>query len=160
VAPSELTVVEATYRHALDLAFHLFEGERDELEAHFGGAPLDAVLRGLTLSAESYAVLDGSCVVAMFGVVPDPKPTLLGGQVGALWFLTAEAFLRVARQTLRLARRVLPALLERYTALAVFIDARYVASLRLARFLGFALRPAVPFGAAGLPFHCAVLERS
>lgn len=159
---TELIITEATVLHALELERTLRQGELTELQAQGFASPAQALALGLRDSAESYSVLYDGKVVGMFGVALERHgSTMLGGvDVGSLWFLTGDGFERAAWRGLRLARRILAALLERYAELRVLIDARYDAAFRWARRLGFEVLEGMPFGPDDCLFHLAVLRRS
>lgn len=156
---TDLVIVPATFTHVGELAPRLRAGELVELEAQGFESPLVALGEGL-INSESYSVLYRGAVVAMFGVALERGSTLLGGTVGALWFLTGQGFERAAWRGLKLARQVLAALLEHYAELRVLIDGRYEAAFRWARRLGFEVREGMPFGPDDCLFHLAVLRRN
>lgn len=160
--PPDAVIVPATAEHAAALALELRSGELAELEAQGFESPLDALRAGLRMSDECCSALYRGRVVAMFGIGRDasgPTSTLGGDWVGSLWFLTGEGFPLAARHFMKPARALVALMLERHLVLATVIDARYDAALRWARWLGFEILAARPYGPAGLPFHPALLRR-
>jgi hypothetical protein len=75
-----------------------------------------------------------------------------------MWFITGQKFIERPRAFARPARAVMAQLLERYPILVNYIDARYEAAVRWAKWLGFRVGEPVPYGPAGMPFHPARLE--
>jgi hypothetical protein len=159
---SELQVVPARLEHAMQFAPMLRAGELDELVAQGFPSAEQALVDGICDSDEACTVFDGDKLVAMFGVAPDrtAQVTVVGGRrVGVVWFLTGEGFQRSVRRGLRVARRAVAAMLGLYPVLITVIDARYLGAVRWARWLGFTIGIAVPWGPLGMPFHPAVIRR-
>ena|SRR3990167_8870523 len=128
-----------------------------ELEA-CGLTPLRALERSVKASEKAFTVLFDGVAVAMFGVRPIEDDTVLGRVArGEVWFLTGEGFERRPLSALKLARRVIRQLLERYDVLLNFIDGRYTQALRFAAALGATFHSPVMIG--GQPFVPFTIRR-
>lgn len=157
---SALDFEPATSAHCAALAPLLRPEDVAEAEAMMDSyaGPLDCLTRSVAMSKASWAAVAGSRVVAMFGVVPF-ETQALEPPSALIWFVTGNGFPAHALSFSKAVRRlILPALLEQYGALSNFVDARYEAAVRFARWLGFTVGEAVPFGPRGLLFHPARLE--
>lgn len=150
-----LEITRATENHAKALAPMMRPEDVAEVLASGGYTPESALADALGMSSESFAVMLGAEVAALFGVAP---VALLGG-VGAVWMLTSRIVDECPVAFLRACRRELPRLLQRWPVLVNAIDARYSRALRWAAWAGFEVGDPVPFGTAGLPFHPIILRR-
>lgn len=152
---AEATIVPGKLLHCMRLGDSLRAEDRAELEALGRPDPHYALVECLQASDVVFAAVVEGEVAAMFGCSPVTEaPT----GVGCVWFLTGSAFAAHPRAFVRIARSVMKQLLERYPVLVNFIDARYSAAVRWAKWLGFDVKAPVPYGPAGMLFHPARLE--
>lgn len=127
------------------------EADRQEVIAMHGPVTMeDAVARAVLLSdlCWTWAAPDHE-PIAIFGVAP---VSLLEG-VGAPWLLGTPRVLDYPGVLVREGRSYVQRMLAAHPHLENFVDARNVRSVRWLERLGFKLHPAMPMGAAGLPFH-------
>lgn len=135
----------------MHIAAGLREADRQELIAARG--PLvhfpDALARAVLLSSHTWVAEDDEGPIAIFGVAP---VSLLDG-VGSPWFLSTERAYDHPRALVSGGRHYLSRMRAHYPELFNYVDARNERSIRWLGRLGFTLRPAVPYGNLGLPFH-------
>jgi len=129
--------------------------ERAELTAA-ALEPLEAVLQSMRKSDASWAAIVAGEVGAMFGV---GQLAGTSERVGQVWFLTATPFIKHPRAYMAVAREAVSSMLELYPVLFNIIDSRYAAAVRWAKWIGFDVGAAQPFGPAGVPFVPARLRR-
>ena len=156
MAAPDIQLHVATEAHARALAARMRPADAAEVSSSLGVGALEAVLASMAVSEVTWAAIFDGEVAGLFGVarLQDAPGTLLGGpDVGVVWLLTSSAVDGNRRAFLRYSRAILSALLQRYPILVNAIDARHVAALRWARWLGFTVSAAVPYGVEGLPFH-------
>lgn len=151
----------ATEAHARALAPLMRPEDAAEVKASGGYEPLAALLDAVSMSERPLALLFDGEVAAIWGVVPLPAPTFLGeSRTAVVWLLTGAAVERHPLAFLKLCRPALRMLLDRYPTLINAIDERYTVAVRWAKWLGFDVWPALPFGVDGLPFHFITISRS
>lgn len=155
MGPDDLQVIPVTPEHVAELAAHMRPGDAAEVLASGGYSPLDAIEASIRVSQASMAVVMDGQLAAIFGVfdLPGQKDCALA------WCLTSTV---VDRKKMRFAiasQALLQYLFTRYTHIVNAIDARYEKALRWARWLGADVRPAIPFGLHGEPFHPVVFRR-
>lgn len=141
----ELSFESATELHAIALAPDLRPEDLAEVLACGRHGALDALVYSVQLSTACWAAVADGEVAAMFGLCPGDE----------VWFLTGHGFRRHRRAFIRAAPFVLAELLARSGRLGNWIDARYSAAVRWAKWLGFEVAPAVPYGPTGALFHPA-----
>lgn len=150
---SGLSFIPATLEHARELAGTLRPEDAAEVLA-CGYSPLEGLERSVRMSSRAWAIVAGGEVAALFGVFG-----YSGEDAGCIWFLTGQVFLKNWRAVARVAPAVMRELLEGCGCLDNVIDARYSAAVRWARWLGFQVGTAVPYGPEGRLFHPAVITR-
>jgi hypothetical protein len=156
---ADAAIVEATYADAAALAASLRPEDAAELAAIGETDMTLAINRCMDASTVSFAaVLDGQ-VGAMFGCGPVRSALGSPDGLGWVWFITGKTFAQKPRPFARPARAVMAQLLERFPILVNYIDARYEAAVRWAKWLGFDVGAPVPYGPAGMLFHPARLEK-
>lgn len=157
----EVRILPATPEHVEELARAMRKEDAAEVLASGGFSPRQALEVSLAHSTSAWTVFFGPEVAAMWGVCPGPGgSSLLGGsEIGIAWALTGTAVDRSKRSFLRVSKVALAALLHDYAALVNYVDARYTAALRWARWLGFEVCPAVQFGHGALLFHPIIYRR-
>lgn len=157
---AKVELVPATEAHARELAQRMRKEDREEILASGGFTPLGALLDALRHSELAGTALYAGEVAAMYGCVPTPTGTLLGGRVGVAWLLTGEAVNRHPRVFLRQCRQAISEMLEHYDIIVNAIDARYTKALRWAKWLGFEVCAPEPFGLGGMPFQRIIIRRA
>ena len=148
-------IVPATSSLAERLAPKLRRADADEVCASHGWTPLQALLRSLELTPAPKCLLFDGEPVAMWGV----EPVNEAAGMGVAWLLGSDDLTRWPLTFWRVCKDELAALRVEWPVLVNWIDARYEASLRWARHLGFKVDPPKPFGPAGALFCCAALVR-
>lgn len=133
----------------LDLALRLRQEHVDEVLASGGYNPREAIEKCMGAPGERSCLVDArGRVEAIFGAAPTAVPG-----VAIVWLLSSKD-VHVYRQALvETAPRVIDYFLEEFTMLTNFVDARFEASLRWAKAMGFRVDPPRPFGPLGMPFH-------
>lgn len=132
------------------IAANLRKADHDEITALRGPTDMKGALaQCILLSSHYWVAADGAEPVFVFGVTP---VSLLDG-MGAPWLLGTEKTFNYPRILVKEGRRYIAEMLELYSTLANFVDARNVKSIRWLARLGFKIYTAEPFGHAGLPFH-------
>lgn len=154
----DATIQDATLRHAMQLGDNLRPEDRAELEAIGATDPHRALVNYLKGSGVAFAAVLNGEVGAMFGTAPVDSALSAPEGLAAVWMLTGRKFAEKPRAFIRPARGMLQLLLERHHILVNYIDARYEAAVRWAKWLGFVVGSPVPYGPAGMPFHLARLE--
>lgn len=94
-------------------------------------------------------LMDGK-LACVFGLAP--LDGLLGRR-GAPWMLGTHELDRHPGVLMRRCRGYVTGMLTHYPHLLNFVDARNARSIRWLKRLGFTIHPAIPYGAAQLPFH-------
>ena len=127
-------VVPAIPMHAEDLAPRLRAADRDEVRAAFN-RPADEILRiGFTNAKRCWAVLDGRCAIAMFGVGRRPEP-----RVGTVWLLASDDLDRFRPQLRREGPYWVEVLMAGHDVLTNAVAAENRVAVRWLRWLGFEL---------------------
>lgn len=133
------------------LVEHLREADRDEVRASHG-AQVDlvrVVRQSVELSSHVFAAERDGRLIALWGFVP---LSLLTG-VGVPWALGTDEMFRIGPSLTRLAKASLRLMAPVYPTLRNYVDARNTRSVAWLERIGFEIGEAVPYGAAGLPFH-------
>lgn len=149
----ELLFIRATEAHADELAMTLRPEDTAEVLACGFKDAHDALRLSLQRSDAAWAATVDGAVAALFGVTSHSESRTV------VWFLTGSVFLANARLFVKHAKAAIRILLEPYSSLENYVDARYSAAVRWARWLGFELAEAHPYGPAGQLFHLATLRR-
>lgn len=153
----EIVFVPATIDHAEALAPVMRSADVAEVLALGFPDSREAVVSSLGASDVAGAMLFDGEVAALFGVATVPGTN---GAVGEVWLLTGDSVTRHPRGLLRWSREVLRVLLESYGCLINLIDARYLAALRWAKWLGFEVGEPRPHGPFDLPFCPITIRRT
>ena len=136
-----ITVLPALLEHADDLASRMRSEDTAECQA-IGLTPLASLRYSLRISDVAYAAYADGELMALYGLAP---LTVLG-DIACPWLLTAKGAVRHKRAFLNENQTFLRFALQRYPVLVTRIDARYVAALRWAQWLGFTLGAPEPAG--------------
>jgi hypothetical protein len=147
---ARLTFREPTPHDADVLLRLLRQCDRNEAAAAVGAERVEWALRH-TLSSSllvRVAECDGQ-LVAAFGVAA--VSTLNG--IGCPWMVGTDLLDTLPRAVMTQTRAYIPRMLALFPHLTNHVDARNTRSIRLLRWLGFAILPAAPYGVVGLPFH-------
>lgn len=135
-----IEIVPASIEHAMYLALNLRDEDRAEITL-FGIEPVPALIQSIRGSVEAWAALENGVPVAVWGVA---AWTLIGG-VGCPWLLTGRGVERHRKFFLNENRRWLKHVLTIFPRLETLVDARYARAIRWLQWLGFTVRPGVPF---------------
>ncbi|MFO0759483.1 MAG: hypothetical protein U0359_23530 [Byssovorax sp.] len=138
------------------LAPRLRPADRREISAALGMEPRMVLRRGVQASNPCYAVVEGTIVFALFGVVPYARDP----EIGSVWLLASERLAAHPAFVVRSSKVWIGRLHEHYRVLTNYVDARNEVHLRWLRFCGFTfVRRIERFGALGLPFYEVVHVR-
>lgn len=146
---ADILIRPATLDDVADLAPRLREADRDEVWDSHRSTPEEALGRSLRLSTHAWAGLADGRLVCMWGVCP----ASMLDRIGVPWLLGSDEIETHQIAFLRRNRPMIAEMMETYTVLTNWVDARNTMSMRWLRWMGFTLFPAHPFGVAGLPFH-------
>lgn len=141
-------IARATEAHARDLAENMREADVAEAVASGFSSPLEAVLKPLTASRDTWVGLADGKVLCMFGT----QPLTIVSSRACVWMLTTHEVPKHFRVFLRVGREIVRRELIRYTELWNMVDARHATAIRWLTWMGAEIFPAIPFG-PGLPFH-------
>lgn len=153
---AETSILPALREHAEELALNLRPEDLEEISLSGFGDPLEAILSSIEVSALAYALLIDDEVVAIAGVAPRRTDH----SVGVVWCLKGLGIHRHPLTFVRLCRPAIAHFLGHYPTLTNIVDAKYSAALRWARWMGFTVDEARPFGPAGRPHHRIHIRRS
>lgn len=131
----------------------LLEDIRDEDKAEAAAMDtfdLKSLLRdNIKRSVECWTCLVDEGVVAIFGVI---RLTLLSDSV-CPWMATTNLVYKHKKAFLKCTKLGVEFWANKYKNLESFIDARYDKALRWAKWVGFTIHPAKPYGPYGNLFH-------
>lgn len=140
--------------HVQELAETMRSEEVQEVFAGYGASPEQALRACLANAEEAVTVLSDGVVLAILGV----SPMSLLSRIASPWMLTSEASREHARVYIKYTKQYINRWAEQYH-LINFIDARYEASVRWAKWAGFTVHPPEPFGHLDMPFHKIEIRR-
>lgn len=151
-----VTVVPATFDHALQVAENMREGDRMEVWASSKSSPWEATTQSLRASTVAWAGLYDGRAVCVFGVAP---LNLVAG-IGSPWLLGTDELATRKAAFLRRCRPYVGRMLRVYPTLVNHVDDRNEASKEWLRWLGFTLGEPEPHGPFKMPFRPFKLEVS
>lgn len=151
----EYQIVPATREHALALAPEVRQADADEVWAAEHKTPEQALLHGVADSSDPRAGLVNGRVVCVFGV----GQLTLASDWGIPWMLASAEVEQHARAFLRMNIAYVREIRSQYRMLLNYVDARNIMAVRWLRWLGFRVKPAVPYGIDELPFHLFDMRR-
>lgn len=130
-----------------EIAQQMRQADRDEVAAHSGSTPYDAVTRGMSLSEIRCTIVRawGHKPVGVFGVTED----------GTIWCLGTDDLTRkpLVYQFMKECRRYVDLLHASYPLLHNVIDARNTVHIKWLRWMGFQFIRRIPhFGVENKPF--------
>jgi hypothetical protein len=128
-----------------------------EVLAARGHSPIEALGDALWQSTQAFTLVAGDKVLCMTGLIP---LHLHNVQAANAWLLTGDAVESHKVAFLRASRFAITLYLEEYPVLVNYIDARYSRALAWAKWLGFDVCEARPYGIDGEPFHEISLRRT
>jgi hypothetical protein len=141
--------------HVQALSNTMRSEEVAEVYAAMGASPEQALHTCLSNAEEAVTVLDDGAVLAMVGV----SPISYLGCIASPWMLTSETSRTHARDYIRYTKDFVNRWSTKYH-LVNYIDARYEASIRWAKWAGFTVHPPQPHGYLRLPFHMIEIRRN
>jgi hypothetical protein len=148
-------VVLATPDLARQMAPRLREADRLEVLSAAGMTPEAALLHSLSVTPSPRALILGGSPCAMWGV----QPIHQAADIGVVWMLGTPELVENPLWFWRMCKAEVARLSSEWVVLLNWIDARYDASLRWARRLGFRLDDPRPYGPRGDLFCCAAIVR-
>jgi hypothetical protein len=138
------------------LLANLRQADYDEVLASAGNVER-TVLESPGHSVWSLAFLVNGELACVIGLAP--LDGLLGRRA-APWMMGTDVLDRHPGALMKVCPRYIAGMLSTYPHLLNFVDARNTRSVRWLKRLGFTLFPAVPYGAAQLPFHLFEMKAS
>ena len=150
-----IEIVPATLDHAADLAPRLRALDLAEIEAASGRPVTEVLARSVERAMWSEALMVDGKVEALGGL--GTLSVMFGP--GVPWLIGSDRLTERKRWFLAQSRRQVGRMLASYGVLVNYVDARNASALLFLRWLGFALEPAAPWGAKGLPFHRFTMVR-
>ena len=145
----KIEIVPATAEHARLLAPNLRQSDKEEVMASCGNEPLEALLRSVELSQVCWTALLDDRPEIMWGAAPYP----LDDSWGIVWLLSSDRMYEVPGRFLEESDNYVNKMLETFSTLFNYVDARNTKSRMWLKRLGFEEMPRVEsYGHAGLPF--------
>lgn len=136
------------------VAQHLREEDKLEVTS-LGYTPWEAVVLSSRGSDVSYTALLDDTPIMVFGV---NLPT--AGDVGEIWALGTPLCRKVAMSMIHRTKEILKVFLDICPAMENWCDARYSASLRWLRLIGFEVGEPEPYGINGEEFcHISIRRK-
>lgn len=147
-------IVPATLAHAERIAPRL--RLEDVLEIRRAGliSPLQVVKGSLEMSLDAWVWLVDGEPAAIFGVAGNTID-----REAMIWLLTSDLVTQHKKTFWKLSRDIVRLMSEAHPNLGGYCDARYAASVRWLRRLGFTLTGPEPYGSIGMPFYRFTMER-
>ena len=146
----EIRAFEA--RDLARFAYTLRDMDAAEVFLSHGGNAFDVLRTSSAASSRCFVAEVRSTPLAAFGVAP------VAPGIGSVWLLGTVAVERFWVGFLRSCRDVLPRLVAGFSYVENHVWAEYRKALAWARWLGFTVEPAEPWGVAGAPFHRIWME--
>lgn len=146
---AEVRIVESLPEHIPAIVEAIRTEDLAECEAAGAPSVADALHRGIRESTLCWTSLVDGEPATIGGV---SAVTLLG-DIGIPWMLATTRIDRVPRQVLVEGRRHVGYMLERYSQLSNWVDARNQRAVRWLARLGFRIHEPQPYGPYGMPFH-------
>lgn len=143
------TVVAAAPSHAREMAPIMRPGDRDEIWAAAGIAPLMGLEVSLASSRYAWTWLVDEVPACMFGV--GSASTMSG--TGIPWLLSSELVNRHWLPFLKYYRPFLAQMRSDFPTLTNWVDCRYEAAIRWLRWMGFEIMPPAPHGPFDMLHH-------
>ncbi|TIW56678.1 MAG: DUF2833 domain-containing protein [Mesorhizobium sp.] len=137
----DIRVVPVRAWHVRSIARRMRQADRDEVFAASGRSPAGALVFSLRKSSHAWTAMIDGVPEVMFGV---GDLNILAG-VAAPWLLGTDAVETHYVAFLRRSVGFRDQLLQRYSVLTNFVDARNRASIRWLRWLGFTFSDPVEF---------------
>jgi hypothetical protein len=148
-------MVPATEAHWAELAKTMRKEVADEVWATHRLTPSE-MHTDLKSSDDVYAlVFDG----ILMGIAGIHRYSLVSDK-GSPWFLTTDEAPKRAKWMLRATRKMVNKWVKEYDILINYVDARFVEGVRHARWAGFTVYDAEPYGPDNLPFHRVEIRSS
>lgn len=141
-------VVQGEDDHISGILGNLRNADWNEVYAATGKNPDLELLKAWQDNFKRWALILDDEVVGVFGVAE----TELKG-VGVPWLLGTNKMGEIKIQLVKQCRVYVEEMLERFTMLANFVDARNTDSVKFLKYCGFTLEKAHPYGESNLPFH-------
>lgn len=142
----KINFVTPTDNHLRELQDNAPQEQIDEVYASHGTDIYTAARAGVQRAEEAWAALSNGKLLGITAITPYSYLS----SVAFPWLLTTG---REPKLLLKGTKIIVNRWSSMYDTLIGFIDARYTASLRWAKWAGFTILPAEPFGYLGLPFH-------
>jgi len=144
-----IEIVIANRDHLDAVADCLRPADRQEIWAATLATPHEALDISLSFSTLAWTGLIDGVPFVMFGVAA-ASPWC---RHGIPWLLSGPQIEIHRTAALRLCRRYIKEIAEQHPILANFVDARNRTSIRWLKWLGFTVKPAIPYGPFNLLFH-------
>lgn len=125
------------------------EEEIAEVYASDGIDIRTAILKSIDKSTEVHTILDGDRATAIFGL----RPLDLANGIACPWMLTTNEMKKHPRTLIRVTKPIVNIWNSEWNILLNYVDDRYEASLRWAKWAGFEVFPPQEYGFLKLPFR-------
>lgn len=148
-------IIPATLEHVDEIAGCLREADKREAEASTLLSIRRALRCSLLSSKKAWAgFIDGE-MVALFGVA---SASLAGGK-GVPWLVGTDLIEKHSITFLRKNRKMLPEIMDGFSVLENWVDARNDLVIRWLKWLGFTMDEPAPHGPHGILFRRFELRR-
>ncbi|MDD2709803.1 MAG: hypothetical protein PHV34_17610 [Verrucomicrobiae bacterium] len=156
---TECVIVPAEARDVLSLKGALRKSDRMEVEACSGQNPSRALEQSWERSEMSWAGrAKHNGEWSTWGILGVARLSMCSS-TGVPWMLGSDEMNRNLLRIGRSSKYYVDVMLQHYSQLENYIDARQTRSIKWLKWCGFRVEPAHPFGVKGLPFHRFWKER-
>ena len=125
------------------------EADVKEVWASSRKTPFEALQESVMVSRDAKAGLINEKTVCIFGI----GSVYLLGNTGIPWALTSVIEKRYIYLFMKVSKVYIDYWKEQYSLLTNVVDSRNIEAIKFIRWLGFDIKPAVPFGPDKVPFH-------
>lgn len=139
---SEVEILPVTREHVAELAKTMRSEEVEEIKLTSRTDPANALTRSLEKSSEAFVAVINGDLCCMSGVAPY---TVLS-TTASPWLLTSRHMAKYPKELLRYTKIALEGWRYDYALLENYVDARYGAALRWAKWAGFTVDPVQEYG--------------
>jgi len=143
------TIVRTSKEKDVDsLAINIREADIQEIWKSHHIKPRAALLGGFKESELCFTIERNKTPIAMFGIYPQ---TLLGNSA-MVWLLASPELEKVQRAFIKRSRYFIKGMLQRYSILENWVDAKNTQSIKWLRWCGAKIEEAKPYGVENKPF--------
>ena len=143
---NDIQLVELEAKHAA-ITPYLRRADVEEIQAFSGISPAVAVAFSIAQSRPGFCFLYRKKPAVIFGAAP------IENNKGCIWLLGTDEIFNHPVTFYRESKKILPLLMQNYSYLENYVDARNLLSLRWLKWLGFTIDNAQIMGVENRNFH-------